>query len=308
MPKFNEFAKHLGMKIGYARVSTKDQNLDLQIQQLQQEGCEKIFSDIVGGAKTDRPELDRLLQQVRAGDVIVIWKLDRLGRSLKHLIELVNELVDRNVGLKSLSDPIDTTNSQGRLVFNIFAALAEFERDLIVERTQAGLKAARARGRTGGRPKGLSDTAQRKAVAAAALYKEAKINVNEIAKNLGITKATLYNYLRHEGVKVGTYRKKKEPKTMEVSLSLDVYNNNKFVRGKKKSTESIEHFVLAQYNMRKPRKNDTEYILTIPYQNEKELDETIDEIIDEAADIADSRHCFIEFYAEALDGSEKVWD
>ena len=141
------------MKFGYARVSTRDQNLNLQIDDLLANGCEKIFQETVSGANVARPELNRLLEQVRSGDVIIIWKLDRLGRSLKHLVTLISELMERGVGLKSLNDPIDTTSSQGRLVFNIFASLAEFERDVIIERTQAGLKAARARGRKGGRPK-----------------------------------------------------------------------------------------------------------------------------------------------------------
>jgi DNA invertase Pin-like site-specific DNA recombinase len=140
------------MKFGYARVSTRDQNLNLQIDDLLADGCEKIFQEAVSGANADRPELNRLLEQTRRGDVIIIWKLDRLGRSLKHLVALVSELLDKGVGLKSLNDPIDTTNSQGRLIFNIFASLAEFERDVIIERTQAGLKAARTRGRKGGRP------------------------------------------------------------------------------------------------------------------------------------------------------------
>lgn len=139
--------------------------------------------------------------------MIIIWKLDRLGRSLKHLVALISELLDRGVGLKSLNDPIDTTSSQGRLIFNIFASLAEFERDVIIERTQAGLKAARTRGRKGGRPKGLTEAAKRKAVAAKALYNEGNLSVNEIAGNLGISKGTLYSYLRHERVAVGTFRK-----------------------------------------------------------------------------------------------------
>lgn len=195
------------MKIGYARVSTGDQNIDLQIDQLREAGCEKIFQETASGAKTERRELTRLLEQVRDGDVIVIWKLDRLGRSLKHLVELVTQLTKRGVGLKSLNDPVDTTSSQGKLIFNIFASLAEFERDLIVERTQAGLKAARARGRTGGRPKGLSETAKLKAVAAETLYKEGELSVNEIAGNLGISKVTLYSYLRRRGVEIGSLQK-----------------------------------------------------------------------------------------------------
>ena len=139
--------------------------------------------------------------------MIVIWKLDRLGRSLKHLVELVSQLTERGVGLKSLNDPIDTTSSQGKLIFNIFVSLAEFERDLIVERTQAGLKAARARGRNGGRPKGLSADATLKAVAAETLYKEGKLSANEIASNPGISKTTLYSYLRRRDVKVGSFQK-----------------------------------------------------------------------------------------------------
>ena len=196
------------MKLGYARVSTAEQNLEMQIDALRKEKCEKIFQETVSGAKTERKELTKLLEQVREGDVIVIWKLDRLGRSLKHLVTLINELIEKGVGLKSLNDPIDTTSAQGRLVFNLFASLAEFERDLIRERTQAGLKAARARGRTGGRPRGLSEQAKKTAVAAEALYREGKLSVNDIAENLDICKATLYRYLRHQGVEIGHWEKR----------------------------------------------------------------------------------------------------
>ncbi|MDH3664631.1 MAG: recombinase family protein [Alphaproteobacteria bacterium] len=195
------------MKFGYARISTADQHLDLQIDALRKAGCEEILEETAGGAKTERKELAKLLDRVRSGDVVVVWKLDRLGRSLKHLVELVNQLIEKGVGLKSLNDPIDTTSAQGKLVFNIFASLAEFERDLIIERTQAGLEAARARGRKGGRPKGLSDDAKLKAIAAETLYKEGNLSVSAIAANLAISKATLYNYLRHRGVEVGSFAK-----------------------------------------------------------------------------------------------------
>ena len=295
------------MKFGYARVSTKGQNLDLQIQQLQQEGCEKIFTDVVSGVKAERPELDRMLEQVRAGDVIVIWKLDRLGRSLTHLIDLVNKLVDQQVGLKSLNDPIDTTNSQGRLIFNIFASLAEFERDLIIERTQAGLKAARARGRVGGRPKGLSKAAEQKALAAASLYREGNLTVKQISENLGISKGTLYSYLRHQKIEVGTFRKAITPKSLKVSVWLEVYNNSKYVRGKKRSVEDIEILVFSRYNMRKDKNRGT-YILTIPYETEEILDKTIHGIVRNIHSTADNRHCFVECQVEALDGSERFWD
>lgn len=197
------------MKIGYARVSTKEQNLDMQIDALRKAGCEKIYQEKASGAKTERPELNNILQNIRKGDILIIWKLDRLGRSLKHLIEVVNELIGKGAGLKSLKDEfIDTTSAQGRLIFNIFASLAEFEREIIRERTQAGLDAARARGRKGGRPKGLSKDAEKTAYAAETLYKEGKLGVNEIAKNLGIAKGTLYSYLRHRGIKISPYNRK----------------------------------------------------------------------------------------------------
>jgi len=195
------------MKLGYARVSTSDQSFDLQLDALQSVGCERIYKEVASGSKQTRPVLDQLLQHLRSGDVLVIWKLDRLGRSLKHLVELVSELMHEGVGLQSINDPIDTTTSHGRLTFNIFASLAEFERDLIRERTQAGLQAARARGRLGGRPKGLSQKALSTAAAAETLYREGKLSTKEIAEMLGISKSTLYTYLRHQGVEIGTYRR-----------------------------------------------------------------------------------------------------
>lgn len=150
---------------------------------------------------------------MRAGDVLLIWKLDRMGRSLAHLVELVGDLVTRKVGLLSLNDPIDTTSAQGRLVFNVFASLAEFERELIRERTQAGLSAARARGRVGGRPKGLSSQAEATAIAAETLYRERRLSVNAIAQKLHISKSTLYSCLRHRGVKVGPYEKSNQARS-----------------------------------------------------------------------------------------------
>jgi DNA invertase Pin-like site-specific DNA recombinase len=191
------------MNVGYARVSTREQTVALQIDALKVAGCTKVYTEVVSGAAIERPILARLLEEVRSGDVIVIWKLDRLGRSLKDLIEIVNRLMQQNVGLKSLNDPIDTTTPQGRLVFNLFASLAEFERDVIRERTQAGLLAARARGRKGGRPKGLPQKAESTACAAETLYREGKLGATQIAERLRISKSTLYAYLRHRGVPVG---------------------------------------------------------------------------------------------------------
>jgi len=181
------------MKIGYARVSTLDQTLDLQLDALQEAGCKKLFQDQSSGAVAQRPGLDEALAYMREGDVLVVWRLDRLGRSLKHLIEMVTELEEKGVGFQSLQEAIDTTTSGGKLIFHIFGALAEFERNLIRERTQAGLKAARARGRLGGRPKALDD---KKTTLLYQLYDEKKHSIQEICHLMGISKSTLYAYLR----------------------------------------------------------------------------------------------------------------
>lgn len=190
------------MKIGYARVSTQDQNLEMQLDALGKAGCEKVFQEKASGIKSDRPQLAAMQQILREGDVIYIYKLDRLGRSLKHLLEMASDFEKRGIGLVSINDHIDTTTTQGRLIFNIFASLAEFERDLIRERTKSGLESARARGRKGGRSRGLSKEAEKKAMLAQTLYNERKMGVNEIAADLAISKMTLYKYLRHRGVQI----------------------------------------------------------------------------------------------------------
>ena len=180
------------MKIGYARVSTHDQNLDLQRDALKQAGCEKIIEDTASGGRRDRIGLERVREQLRPGDVLVVWRLDRLGRSLRHLIDLMTELEAEKVGFQSLQESIDTTTPGGKLVFHIFGALAEFERNLIRERTRAGLEAARARGRKGGRPKRLAATQRALAVE---LYEKKKLPVEEICRTVGISKPTLYAYV-----------------------------------------------------------------------------------------------------------------
>lgn len=208
------------MLIGYARISTINQNLDLQIDALKKAGCDKIYQDQISGSVINRPALDALLQDIRKDDVLVIWKLDRLGRSFKDLITLVNSLLERGVGLKSLNDPIDTTTAQGRLIFNIFGSLAEFERELIRERTIAGLEAARARGKKGGRPVGLSKMAQGKAHSAELLYKEGKLSVSVICSQLDLSRATFYKYLKFRGVFISseTYRERyKNPLCIDVN-------------------------------------------------------------------------------------------
>jgi DNA invertase Pin-like site-specific DNA recombinase len=183
------------MLIGYARVSTHEQNLDLQKDALQAAGCEKIFVDEVSGAVAARPGLQQAIDTLRAGDVMVVWRLDRLGRSLRNLIELIGALEERKVGFRSLQESMDTSSSGGKLIFHVFGALAEFERNLIRERTNAGLSAARARGRKGGRPKRLNDQRRKLAVQ---LYRDGKHSVDEVCQMMGISKPTLYSYVRSD--------------------------------------------------------------------------------------------------------------
>lgn len=181
------------MKIGYARVSTGQQDTALQTDALEKAGCEKIFQETASGAQRDRPQLKEALAYLREGDILVVWKLDRLARSLRQLIETVEDLSERGVGFISITENVDTTNSGGKLVFHLFGALAEFERDMIRERTKAGLAVAKANGRVSGRPRGMSDTDVK---AAKALQNEGSLSSAEIAAKFGISRPTLYRYLK----------------------------------------------------------------------------------------------------------------
>ena len=181
------------MLIGYARVSTNDQSPQLQQDALAAAGCGECFTDTASGANGDRLGLRTALSACRAGDTLVVWKLDRLGRSLTHLVETIQSLDTRGVGFRSLQEQRDTTTAGGRLIFHLFASLAEFERDLIRERTNAGLAAARARGRKGGRPKGVDE---KKRKAALALKRDPNYSVKEICDIVGISRNTYYKYTR----------------------------------------------------------------------------------------------------------------
>lgn len=180
------------MRIGYARVSMDDQKMDLQIEALKQAGCEDIYRDTVSGSKAERPALSTMLKTLRKGDTVMVWRLDRLGRSLKNLVTIVHGLQSKEINFVSLTESINTTTASGNLVFHMFAAIAEFERNLIRERTLAGLAASRRQGRIGGRPKSLSSEDQLMVVA---LYKSKKHTLKEICRMSGISKPTLYKYL-----------------------------------------------------------------------------------------------------------------
>lgn len=202
------------MLIGYARASmaaaTKEQNMEIQLDALARAGCEIIFQEEVSSVKSDRPEFEKMLAQLVKGDIVCICKLDRLGLPLKSLLNLVADFQGREIGLRSLADSIDTTSPHGGQVLNVFSSLAGLERDLIRERTGAGLEAARARGKKGGRKSGLSAEAQKKSMLAEMYYKEGKLGVDEIAKTVGVSKMTLYKYLRLRGVVISAYQSQTE--------------------------------------------------------------------------------------------------
>lgn len=181
------------MLIGYARVSTVDQNLNLQKDALEKAGCDRIFEDTISGARAERPGLAKLREQLRAGDTLVVWRLDRLGRTLRNLIEWVTWLESEGISFKSLQESIDTTTSGGKLIFHMFGALAEFERNLIRERTNAGLLSARARGRLGGRPAALDKKKQKLLLK---LYHDKDHSIAEILEMFHISKSTLYKIVR----------------------------------------------------------------------------------------------------------------
>ncbi|MEP3931085.1 recombinase family protein, partial [Rhodopirellula bahusiensis] len=180
------------MQIGYARVSTHDQNLDLQRDALEKAGCGKVIVDVASGGKPDRSGIEQLREQIRPGDIVVVWRLDRLGRSLKHLISLIEEFEALGVGFRSLTESIDTTTPGGKLFFHIVGALSEFERSIVSERTKAGLSAARARGRLGGRPKKLSAQQQ---LLLRDLYMSKRHSLQEICELMNVSKTTLYTYV-----------------------------------------------------------------------------------------------------------------
>lgn len=182
----------MGTRIGYARISTDDQNLDLQRDALHKAECDLVYEERGSGKNADRPELIQCLKALRAGDTLVVWRLDRLGRSLSDLVQIITELEQRQISFESVTEKIETGSATGKLIFHVFAALSEFERNLIRERTAAGLKAARARGRTGGRPRALSDKQVREI---RLLLSDPEIRVQDVASRYRVSRTTIYKYL-----------------------------------------------------------------------------------------------------------------
>jgi DNA invertase Pin-like site-specific DNA recombinase len=191
------------MKVGYALVSSFDHDRSIQINALQQAGCKQIITDQIDSAGKEYTGLETALSLMKEGDILVVWRLALLGRSLKQIVDFVNQLRQKRLGIQSLQESLDTSANDGHLILQIFAILAETERELVRERTRKGLQTARARGRKGGRPKGLSEHAKRIAEIAESLYLEREMTISEICVELSISKPTLYSYLRYQGVKIG---------------------------------------------------------------------------------------------------------
>jgi DNA invertase Pin-like site-specific DNA recombinase len=286
------------MLIGYERVSTDDQNLALQHDALHAAGCEKFFSDKMSGAKADRPGLKDALEFARKGDTLVVWRLDRLGRSLKDLIALVEELENRKIGFRSLQESMDTTTSGGKLIFHLFGALAEFERNLIRESTQAGLQAARARGRKGGRRQKLTP---QQIEMGRSLAADPNQSVTAICEHLKISRPTYYRYIHPSVAAIAP-----TSKTTKVRLWLGVANNNKFIRRKKKVRDWIEQSCLSPYQMKKKNKDSRDYELTFSYQDDQDLDKQIQDLLSEMHFHADLDCCFIETSITEI-GTDRHW-
>jgi DNA invertase Pin-like site-specific DNA recombinase len=286
------------MLIGYERVSTDDQNLALQHDALHAAGCEKFFSDQMSGAKADRPGLKDALEFARKGDTLIVWRLDRLGRSLKDLIALVEELEHRKIGFCSLQESMDTTTSGGKLIFHLFGALAEFERNLIRERTHAGLQAARARGRKGGRRQKLTP---QQIEMGRSLAADPHQSVTAICEHLKISRPTYYRYIYPSMTAIAP-----TSKTTKVRLWLGVANNNKFIRRKKKVRDWIEQSCLSPYQMKKKNKDSGDYELTFSYQDDQDLDQQIQNLLSEMHFHADLDCCFIETSITEI-GTERRW-
>ncbi|MBN2881772.1 recombinase family protein [Candidatus Woesearchaeota archaeon] len=280
------------MKIGYARVSTENQNLDRQLDQLKNENCERIYQEKIAGNDKERPELERLLDNLRLGDTIIITELTRLSRSTRDLFKLVDKIERKGSNIKSLKEIwVDTTTPQGKFMFTVIAGLTQFERDLIVQRTKEGLESARARGRKGGRPKKNKNDIEK----ALKLYKSKEYSLKEIREHTGVSKTSLYRYLEeYKNVDLKFDDIKKE-KVAEIKLWLRVENNNKFVRGRKRTIESIERY-LDFYDMKKPKnyRQNGDYLLYVKYTTIDGLKEKVYEILQELELEADMRNCFTE--------------
>lgn len=275
---------------GYARVSTFQQDLSRQLDILSQYNCIEVLTEKMSGTKTNRPELMRLKDKVRAGDTIIVESFSRLGRSTRDLMELVDYFKSKGIILISIKENFDTNTPQGNLMLTVFEAFSQFERDLIVQRTKEGLESARARGRKGGRPK----IKERNIEKALKLYNSKEYSISEIVTMSGISQATLYRYIQKQGNSSENTINPTNEKIAQILMSLRVENNNKFVRGKKKARENIERYLEYYYKMQKASSSDDDYIIFVKYKDIDDLKNTVYEIFRELENEADLKNCFTE--------------
>ncbi|CAN5273291.1 hypothetical protein BH10PSE19_BH10PSE19_17070 [soil metagenome] len=286
------------MLYGYARVSkTEDQDTLTQINALKLAGVKKLFEERASGGRWDRPQLHKMLDQLREGDVVIVWKLDRLSRSLKDLLHIIEKIEGVGAGFRSITEAIDTTTPAGRMMMQMVGSFAEFERAMIRERTKAGLETARAQGRVGGRKHKLTATQQKEAVA---MVTSTKKSASDVARLFRVHPATISRLLSKADINVVTAPIEK---TIKVKLYLEVENNNKFIRGKKRAREDIEIFVLSDYEMKKL--NECEYQLVISYETEEDLEKKIYNIMSRAGSHADTRNCFTESDVTEINGDRR---
>lgn len=289
-------------QVGYARVSSRGQSLEVQQSKLKQ--CDKLFEEKESGLNGKRPQLTACLDYLREGDTLVITRLDRLARSTLHLCELAEQLEKQGVNLKVLDQSIDTSDATGRLLFNMLGSIAQFETEIRAERQAEGIARARERGVALGRKNKLTE----EQIIELRQKRRDGAFIKDLMRDYALAKSTVYQYL--DGVKPEDAKEEQpedpEQKTLKVKLYLLVENNNKYVRGRKRSIEWIENFILSEYDMEIP-KDDSGYILTIPYTTDEELDETIYDMLREIESSADSRNCFTEGNVIAMNGSDRRW-
>lgn len=275
---------------GYARVSTQQQELLRQLDMLKEYHCDEILTEKMTGTKSERPELIRLKDKVRSGDTLVIESFSRLGRSTKDLIELVDYFEEKGVKLISIKENFDTNTPQGRLMLTVFQAFSQFERDLIAQRTKEGLISARARGRSGGRPR-VKDKNIEKAIK---LYNSNDYSISAIVEMSGVSQATLYRYLGKNKSSVDNTSDPGAEKSAEIRMSLRIENNNKFVRGKKKTRINIEKYLKDYYNLVEPTSEYGDYVFYVKYTTEEGLVDSVYEILGDLEREADLNNCFTE--------------
>jgi len=305
------------MKIGYARVSSNSQDLDLQKQALHKAGCKKVFSESVSGKDNNRSQLSAMLNELRDGDVVVVYKIDRIARSLKGLIEIIELLNSKNVDLVSLDsgDKVDTTSPMGKAFFQIAGVFAELERGMINARTKAGIEKAKADGVKFGRAPGSKDKTTTEKIDKIKIFLDAGKSYDWIAKELRVSKNTIaYTKNPRVSTAMTPINKKLQQdvavipaaKTIKLKLCLQIINNNKFVRGKKKTRESIEQFTLTY--LEDYEHDGDDYILTIEYSNDQELEEIINELLSEMHSTADGCNCFLDHARLSTMDGKKYWE